>query len=246
MQIDSQFYFGKYKGLTIREVIQGTEKLNRELIKGYISEKITNNPSNAFVSSFLSEIMNFEISDTLLRLPPLKELFNVNWSKTIEDLLKNSNSWADRLIGNESLDDFNIKKFSVDRNKPELAGGNPEYIEWCIKNVNDFFIEIDQIEELQLLDVYRFIGIEVSHKIDDIYEYKPTIRIEKYLFSKETTEINQKKFNSYSVHIESDDHEFKNRNYDRDTFDAMTDGQLGDYDDFDGDIDDVMIWAGRD
>jgi len=61
MQIDSQFYFGKYKGLTIRDVLQGTEKINRELIKGYISEKITNNPSNAFVSSFLSEIKNFEI-----------------------------------------------------------------------------------------------------------------------------------------------------------------------------------------
>lgn len=36
-----------------------------------------------------------------------------------------------------------------------------------------------------------------------------------------------------------------NQDYDRDTFDAMTDGQLGDWDDFDGDIDDVMTWAGR-
>jgi hypothetical protein len=36
-----------------------------------------------------------------------------------------------------------------------------------------------------------------------------------------------------------------NHDYDRDTFDAMTDGQLGDWDDFDGDIDDVMTWAGR-
>ncbi|TXB66201.1 AAA family ATPase [Vicingus serpentipes] len=36
-----------------------------------------------------------------------------------------------------------------------------------------------------------------------------------------------------------------NHDYDRDTFNAMTDGQLGDWDDFDGDIDDVMTWSGR-
>lgn len=33
--------------------------------------------------------------------------------------------------------------------------------------------------------------------------------------------------------------------YAKDTFDAMTDGQLGSWDDFDGDIDDVMTWSGR-
>lgn len=34
--------------------------------------------------------------------------------------------------------------------------------------------------------------------------------------------------------------------WERENFDAMTDGQLGDYDDFHGNIDDVMTWAGRD
>lgn len=37
-----------------------------------------------------------------------------------------------------------------------------------------------------------------------------------------------------------------NNDYERDTFDAMTDGTQGDYDDFDGDNDDIMNWAGRD
>ena len=41
--------------------------------------------------------------------------------------------------------------------------------------------------------------------------------------------------------FDSDDY----HDYDRDTFDAMTDGQLGDWDDFDGDIDDVSTWSGR-
>lgn len=37
-----------------------------------------------------------------------------------------------------------------------------------------------------------------------------------------------------------------NNDYERDTFDAMTDGQLGDWDDFEGNIDDVFTWSGRD
>lgn len=45
----------------------------------------------------------------------------------------------------------------------------------------------------------------------------------------------------YDGYDDYDDH----HDYDRDTFDAMTDGQLGDWEDFDGDIDDVMTWAGR-
>ncbi len=35
------------------------------------------------------------------------------------------------------------------------------------------------------------------------------------------------------------------KQYKRDTFDALSDGQLGDYDDYDGDIDDVSDWSGR-
>jgi len=45
---------------------------------------------------------------------------------------------------------------------------------------------------------------------------------------------------------DDDDYDDDYHDYDRDTFNALTDGQLGDYDDFGGDIDDVMTWLGRD
>jgi hypothetical protein len=59
--------------------------------------------------------------------------------------------------------------------------------------------------------------------------------------------------------INSDDEEYDNEDdyvhdyyesgtdndWERDYFDAMTDGQLGDYDDFEGTMDDVDTWAGR-
>jgi hypothetical protein len=40
------------------------------------------------------------------------------------------------------------------------------------------------------------------------------------------------------------DNDYEDENdWERDYFDAMTDGQLGDYDDFGGDIDDIDTWA---
>lgn len=44
-----------------------------------------------------------------------------------------------------------------------------------------------------------------------------------------------------SIYYEPD--RFQENDYDRDNFDAMTDGQLGDYDDFNGNIDDIETWA---
>lgn len=41
-----------------------------------------------------------------------------------------------------------------------------------------------------------------------------------------------------------DDREYDNSNdWERDYFDAMTDGMLGDYEDFKGDIDDIQTWS---
>ena len=62
------------------------------------------------------------------------------------------------------------------------------------------------------------------------------LRSDESLFSVgETDEVDNENEQDY------DDH----HDYAKDTFDAMTDGQLGSWDDFDGDIDDVMTWSGR-
>ena len=67
--------------------------------------------------------------------------------------------------------------------------------------------------------------------------------LEKYRYSldeiDETEFDNQEEFEEN--YIDEDDND-----YERDTFDAITDGQLGNYDDYEGDIDDAMTWAGRD
>lgn len=95
------------------------------------------------------------------------------------------------------------------------------------------YVSISQIEELiQTLCVERDGSSNVGSY--DITEYE-----NEFL---DFTPINREEDENEQEY----DYQEDERDYDRDTFDAMTDGQLGDWDDFEGDIDDVMTWAGRD
>lgn len=194
MQIDDIFDFGKYKGLTLQEVYQGTNSISKDVIKGYLLDKISTSDSSINSNAILFEIIDFEISDTLLRIHTSIDTLKINWTKILEGLFRNGTGILDRLSGNSSIDDFNINKYSHSLSKPELTSGNPEYLEWCISNVDKFYIDPESIIELENMVVYRFEGIEVKFKIDDIYQYKSKIVFQKRDFSKTTIHLNQKKY----------------------------------------------------
>lgn len=93
-------------------------------------------------------------------------------------------------------------------------------------------------------------SLRIGIAIEKIFEEKGKLGISDYLLSLEKAMNLSQRNTVESTQDEedySDDYDDYNDNhdYDRDTFDAMTDGQLGDWDDFDGDIDDIMTWAGR-
>lgn len=46
-------------------------------------------------------------------------------------------------------------------------------------------------------------------------------------------------------HEDYSDDRYEHKQFRKDTFDALSDGQLGDYDDYEGDMDDVSDWSGR-
>lgn len=196
MNIDDVFSFGKYKGLTIREVFQGTNSINNDLLKSYLLEKIALLDSNLANDFFLLDVLKFEISETLIRATPDTQNYNGNFAKNIENIFIEPDSYTNRFICPTSLDEYNLKKYSINKHKPELTSGNPEYIDWCIKNVDFFFMNPEELLELQNLDVFVFAGIEVVHKIEDIYEYKPKIKIIKAEFSSEVINLNRTKYDS--------------------------------------------------
>ena len=243
MQINDQLDFGKYKGLSLQKIYQGVTSIDKELIKQYIKQKLTTDQS-VDQSWIIAELLDFEISDTLIRATPFDAQINGNYEKQIAGLFKKGTTFLERLVGVTSFEEFiAIKK--GEHNTNDICGGSPEYINWCINTIEWFYIDPDDLEELIEMPVFRFKEMEVKFKIEDIYSYKPHFYTEQYQFPIPTVEKNRRKYEL----MEEDNFEEKDddnsSDSDRDHFNAMSDGQLGDYDDFEGNSDDISNWSGR-
>ncbi len=124
----------------------------------------------------LIEIMNFEIEDTYLKGVTIHKNLGNDWTEPIEKLFSNRNNLMEISLGYMSFNDFNTKVYSSGKEKTEIAKGDPQYISWCIENIDKFYVDVDDFDELQKLEVYKFIGIELTHRIEDTYYYKLKIR----------------------------------------------------------------------
>lgn len=105
----------------------------------------------------------------------------------------------------------------------EIIEENPEYVLWCIINLEHFSI-----------DKSLFLKAKLKNE--------PT-----YLLALEHNFIKElvlAKWNPYNGGADFDYYD-DNQDHNRDTFEALTDGHLGDWEDFEGNIDDVKTWLGR-
>jgi len=84
------------------------------------------------------------------------------------------------------------------------------YIDWCAINLDHFFISDEVKEEIKSIVPNFSISEEAQNKLSEKYE---------------TWENEQEDYDAYDSYEDYHD-------YERDTFDALTDGQYGDYDDF--------------
>jgi len=112
-------------------------------------------------------------------------------------------------------------------NLSSIISNDPEYVLWCIINLDHFSINKILFTNPKFKNEPLF-PLAIEHNLIK----------EKILEKWKTAEDEYK--NCYHNESYDDDNE-----YDRETFDALTDGQYGDYDDFEGDIDDVMTWLGK-
>ncbi|GAB3870938.1 hypothetical protein GCM10028824_20160 [Hymenobacter segetis] len=108
----------------------------------------------------------------------------------------------------------------------EMLERNPSYLLWCVVNVNGFVLDNRIMTDRRLLQnsLYaKAVGINlIKNKV-----------IGQWNFDLEDEE-------------ESDMNHYRNYNWEKETFDALTDGQMGDWDDYSGDIDDVKTSMGID
>lgn len=239
-RLEQKFGFGKYKGLTFKEVYQGTNDLDKELIIAFLRYKLNQDAEIIMLNEPFIRIDKIQITDSHIKIELYNEDLIGDWSKSIENIFSEGGKFINNFLrGNSTLDEFYTKNWRLVNNK-SLVGGNPEYINWCIKKPEGMWFYEKDLTELMALDVYRFQGIKVNYIGNNKYEYSPCIATTKYSFPVATLELNRSR--SYAKNDDESgednrDYEQQKRNYyrsenDRDNFDAMTDGHIGSYDDW--------------
>ena len=108
----------------------------------------------------------------------------------------------------------------------EILEKNPKYLLWCVINLSDFALDNRIMVDKRILqhDIYaQAVGINlIKNNFIGIWD------------SDLEDEANDELETS------------RNYNWERETFDALTDGQIGDWDDFGGDFDDAKNSMGLD
>lgn len=199
MNINSKLTFGKYKGLTIKEIFQGSNKIDKYLIEKYLQEISNNWDSTKNQKGLISEILTFEISDTLIRATPHVPEFAGNFSQQIAALFRKETSYINRLLGTSFEEFITVKKTEENADLTLTCGGNPEYITWCINKIDSFYIAPEELKKLQELPIFRFEKMVVVFKIEDIYTYEALFYNEKYVFAHSTVQKNQEKYEADSL-----------------------------------------------
>lgn len=248
MKINDKLTFGKYCGLTILEVFQGPSEIDKDLIEQYLSRQIEGVDPRSYGQKLIHQIFSFEISDTLIRATPLFDTdLSKDFTKIFSSIFKSDSVKFDRSLGEFTpFQDFiGWKRNDMGEKQILTACGNPDYIDWCIKKVKGFYIDPQELVALEDYLVFRYRGIDVKHQIDDIYTYVAENEFSEYSFPISTIQINQSKAGITPGRYFREISEDSTSNLDRDYFDAMTDGQLGSYDDFKGSLDQLDDWSGR-
>lgn len=248
MKINDKLTFGKYCGLTIREVYQGPSKIDKDLIKQYIGRQIEGIDPRSYDQKLINEIFSFEISDTLIRATPLFDNdFSKDFTRIINSIFKSGSIKFDRSIGEfiPFQDFIGWNRNDMGEKRILRACGNPDYIDWCIRKVKGFYIDPQELVSLENYLVFRYRGIDIKHQVDDIYTFVAENEFSEYSFPISTIRINELKAEISPGRYFGEVLEASNSNLYRDYFDAITDGQMGSYDDFNGSLDQLDDWSGR-
>lgn len=104
----------------------------------------------------------------------------------------------------------------------QIIGGNPSYIQWCILNLDHFNVAEEVFDEFQNINPNFQFSDEAIYTLQNIWGYDM----------------------DEPDHFQSDDSDYDcSDDWEQDTFDALTDGQYGSFDDFrenGGDWDNMM------
>lgn len=195
MKIDDPINFGKFKHLSIRQVFVGCNSLSYSILKDYLNHNL-NSPSFILnLSSAELELIDklkISVSDGYFLIANGQK--NLDYSNSLTALFRNKDTVAERKKGFIPINTFIYEGASGQSSLRKLQiSGAPEYIEWAIKNVSDFYINLSDIDALHNLLFHKYIGLSVRKTEDTIYSFSPLYYSSKYIFDEDTLKINASK-----------------------------------------------------
>lgn len=194
MTVNDNFNFGINKGLTLKQVYQGTSKISEKQFQSFLvrclNAELVPKPDEFSLCEFKIFENEIEIIPEIFDLtkPFSKEnqIYLGNLSEKIEIYFNHffKPNWFGII---ENLQNFNSGNYVI--------GGNPEYILWSINKVKNFNIDLTTLRELEKLTVYRLKGIKVEMTNLNQYKYKTVIEEEFYKFKMQLISIPTKNEN---------------------------------------------------
>ncbi len=180
--LETKFNFGRYEGLTLREVYQGTLLIDRFLLRDYLHHILNHNDFNEhalFVNA--REIERFDLANETIEVVSEGFITDAGIDKfplgNLEKELTNyiNQHFNPNFLG--ILDD--IGKFMKMNNLSFPIGGDPSYITWAqTKKVVPIILSEDTKNTLKELSVFKLQGIRVVYIGNETYQYAPLIEIE--------------------------------------------------------------------
>lgn len=192
MNLYDSFDFGKYIGLTPKEVFSGTDKIDENLSSDFVQyclndlKGILPVEEFEFIDEFIVEKDIIYVIPSIDNEDKLRSYGNRLIFDDISNQIKNHITHCIRNMydGSTQLEIFNYSYYN------KVIGGNPEYIEWVCMAKRIFSIE--QLNELKKYQVNRLKGIRIE-KIDDIkYQFSWFFTKEYFKFKEETLENTKK------------------------------------------------------
>lgn len=140
--IDTDLDFGKYQGLTIREVYQGSLKINRHLIRDFLNHILNSKDFQEWTLFDASNfIEKFDLTDEFIRVNGEIANHELPEGPRNKMLLGNLEKDLGNYINQHFRPDFlgvlpDLGQFNNLNIIPLQIGGDPQYFKWCKKKMD--------------------------------------------------------------------------------------------------------------
>lgn len=186
---NEQIDFGCYKGLSIKEIYQGTLNINRHLLADFLNH-ILNSEDFEKWAFFEAKVLieRFDLSNGVIEVigqfdDPEKPEGPDN-QIIFGDLENEIQSYINIHFQSDFLGvTVDIGRFNNFQKLPLQIGGDPKYLKWCETNVESFKLTEGCKRELEKFSIAKLIGIDILYTGNEAYEYAPKFSIEKYQFN---------------------------------------------------------------